>query len=461
MTADQAGRDQEMNRDPKKRENSDPRVGSWSESTYLGQTRTPTGTQDRTMDSPGGEAFTDPTRRFGERQRSSEGGPFYEDARRRSGRMAYRNEEYGRPSEYGRGVSYASGMDYPRGREFNRDYPNRDFPGPREFHQSMDYPTGGMDYGRDREFDREMPHERSYRRDYGMWDDDYGRSWEGDEFDHEHGLGRQRRMRQHENYRGWEGSAGPSRSRPQGWWNEIEQRQRQFAATARPRGFETAGRGFYGPSPQGVGFYDPTGYARAMAERSALAYGSMTYGPTYGMTGWEHAGAYGSEYPRKQPNQVGRRTRWEREHLTAGEIMTKDVKAVTSNDPLETIARVMKDENCGIVPVVDESRKLVGVVTDRDVVIRTLAEGRGFGQVKVADVMTDDVEAVTADESLHDVIELMGRKQVRRVPVVDRRDRLVGIISMADVANRADYDEELQDSLERISARRSFWKLWR
>jgi CBS domain-containing protein len=110
---------------------------------------------------------------------------------------------------------------------------------------------------------------------------------------------------------------------------------------------------------------------------------------------------------------------------------------------------------------VDENRKLLGVVTDRDIVLRTLGEGRNLSQVKVGDVMSDDVEAVTADEGLREVIELMGRKQIRRVPVVDRRDRLIGIISMADIANRADYDEALQATLERISSRRSFWSLWR
>ncbi|HJR41036.1 MAG TPA: CBS domain-containing protein, partial [Gemmatimonadaceae bacterium] len=77
--------------------------------------------------------------------------------------------------------------------------------------------------------------------------------------------------------------------------------------------------------------------------------------------------------------------------------------------------------------------------------------------LRVADVMTEDVEAVTPDELVRDVVDLMGDRQIRRVPVVDADDRLVGIISMADVATRADFDEDLQDALEEISARRSFW----
>jgi CBS domain-containing protein len=124
---------------------------------------------------------------------------------------------------------------------------------------------------------------------------------------------------------------------------------------------------------------------------------------------------------------------------------------------LREVARVMKEEDCGIVPVVDERGRLCGVLTDRDMVIRTLAEGRPPDNMHARDIMTDDVEAVTPDEDIHSIIALMGRRQVRRVPVVERDDRLAGIISMADIATRADYDEELQEALDRISARRSFW----
>jgi CBS domain-containing protein len=107
--------------------------------------------------------------------------------------------------------------------------------------------------------------------------------------------------------------------------------------------------------------------------------------------------------------------------------------------------------------VVDENRRLLGVVTDRDIVVRGLAESKNVADIKVEDIMSDDVEAVTPDESIHDLIQLMGEKQIRRVPVVDRRDQLLGIISLSDLATRADYDEELQDALERISSKRSFW----
>ena len=93
-------------------------------------------------------------------------------------------------------------------------------------------------------------------------------------------------------------------------------------------------------------------------------------------------------------------------------------------------------------------------------VIKSGVVKENFHQLRVEDVMTDDVSAVTEDEPLTSVLDLMGRKQIRRVPVVDRDDRLLGIISMADIANRADYDEDLQDAFERISSRRSFWSVF-
>jgi CBS domain-containing protein len=160
-------------------------------------------------------------------------------------------------------------------------------------------------------------------------------------------------------------------------------------------------------------------------------------------------------------DETWRQRRWQREPLTAAEVMTRDPRTVTPDTSLKDVAGVMKSENCGIVPVVDDERRLQGVVTDRDVVIRTLAEGRSCDDAVAREIMTDDVEAVTPNDTVRHVIELMGQTQVRRIPVVDRQDRLVGIISMADIANRADYDEDLQDALERISARRSFWaSLW-
>nr|WP_305070919.1 CBS domain-containing protein [Myxococcus sp. AS-1-15] len=137
--------------------------------------------------------------------------------------------------------------------------------------------------------------------------------------------------------------------------------------------------------------------------------------------------------------------------------MTRNVRSVRRDSPLREVARIMKDEDCGVVPIVDEQGRLVGLVTDRDLALRAFAGGTSPEQLRAADVMTEDVEAVTLDESLHGLIDIMARRQIRRLPVIERDDRLVGIISLGDIAQRADADEELQHALERISARRSFW----
>jgi CBS domain-containing protein len=168
--------------------------------------------------------------------------------------------------------------------------------------------------------------------------------------------------------------------------------------------------------------------------------------------------AYGGEPGREQ--RRGRRL-WEREPAVARDIMTANPKAVRREASLRDVAQIMRDENCGVVPVVDDSQRLIGLITDRDMVMRTTDHNRPWTESKAGEVMTDEVEAVTPETSVRDIIQLMGKKQIRRVPVVDRNDRMLGMISMADVATRANEDEELQEALDRISKRRSFWsRLW-
>jgi CBS domain-containing protein len=149
-----------------------------------------------------------------------------------------------------------------------------------------------------------------------------------------------------------------------------------------------------------------------------------------------------------------RRGGWQRDAITAGEIMTRSVRYAGRDTTAAELARIMKEEGCGLVPVVDDDRRLVGVVTDRDLVLRVAAGGKSFASTRAADAMTDVVEAVTPDEKVDDVIELMAAKQIRRVPVVDHEDRLLGVISMGDVATRADHQAELADALERVSGKR-------
>ena len=214
-------------------------------------------------------------------------------------------------------------------------------------------------------------------------------------------------------------------------------------------------QGQYGMGPQGhqrSDRYDPLlGMSQASPGRPGMGV-NIGQGETYTARGSEtsrseHKGVLGGLL----------RRRWQREPLTAREIMTRGVKTVRRDSPVREVAQLMKDEDCGVVPIVDDKGILVGIVTDRDLVIRAFTGGKTPDQLRAADVMTDDVECVQPDEDIHSIISLMGKRQIRRIPVVERDDRVIGIISMGDIANRADYDEELQEALDRISSKRSFW----
>jgi CBS domain-containing protein len=166
--------------------------------------------------------------------------------------------------------------------------------------------------------------------------------------------------------------------------------------------------------------------------------------------------------PRRTESPSRTEIPWVREPLTVAELMTRDVKTVAPETPLSEIAALMRDEDVGVVPVVDDSRSLQGIVTDRDLVVRGLVSGPGQREMCARDVATKDVEAVSPRDSITGVLDLMGRKQIRRAPVIGENRRLVGMISLADIAGRADSDQELQEALQQISARRSFWsRIWR
>lgn len=147
-----------------------------------------------------------------------------------------------------------------------------------------------------------------------------------------------------------------------------------------------------------------------------------------------------------------------REQVRAAEIMTENPETVTPEATLADVARKMRDLDVGIIPVVDstESRRLRGVITDRDITVRAVAEGKDATSTTVADCMTSGVQTVNKNDPVDRVLDLMQREQVRRVPVTDREGRLVGIIAQADVAT--DFADEGQsrqrafaETMERIS----------
>ncbi|WP_373048470.1 CBS domain-containing protein [Vulgatibacter sp.] len=153
-----------------------------------------------------------------------------------------------------------------------------------------------------------------------------------------------------------------------------------------------------------------------------------------------------------------RRGRWEREGALVRDVMTRNPKTVHPDSPIHEAARLMRDEDTGFIPVVEDGR-VIGMVTDRDIALRIVAD-RKDQNTQVRHVMSSDVHVCTPDDRLTDAVRVMGEENVRRLPVVDRDDHLKGVISMSDVAREADLDYALQEALEQVAARRSFWSRW-
>ena len=122
------------------------------------------------------------------------------------------------------------------------------------------------------------------------------------------------------------------------------------------------------------------------------------------------------------------------------DVMARDVRIANPEDSVQQAARLMRDEDTGVLPV-GEGDRLVGMVTDRDVALRLVADGRDPAQTKVRDVMTNDVLYVFEDEPVSHVAENMAERQVRRMPVVNRDKRLVGIVSIGDLKRRGRHRE--------------------
>ena len=141
--------------------------------------------------------------------------------------------------------------------------------------------------------------------------------------------------------------------------------------------------------------------------------------------------------------------------LRASEIMTKSVRTATHEMSLRDVAAMMRDGDMGAVPVVDEG-KLIGIVTDRDIVVRAVAESK-TADTPIGEVMTTELFTVAPDDFVFEAIRLMGDKQVRRIPVVSEDGSLAGIIAMADIALEMEDQQEIAETLEEISSGSAFW----
>jgi CBS domain-containing protein len=137
------------------------------------------------------------------------------------------------------------------------------------------------------------------------------------------------------------------------------------------------------------------------------------------------------------------------------EIMTSSVKTATRDMPIRDVAVMMRDGDMGSVPVVEDG-KLVGIVTDRDIVVRSVADGKDASS-PVSEAMTTEIFSVRPDDFVFEAIRMMGDKQVRRIPVVDDNGVLAGIIAMADIALEMEDEREIAEALEEISSGSGFW----
>lgn len=135
------------------------------------------------------------------------------------------------------------------------------------------------------------------------------------------------------------------------------------------------------------------------------------------------------------------------------DIMTESPTCITRAETLQNAAMKMRDENVGALPVVGDhvNKEFIGMVTDRDIAVRAVAEGKAC-DTTIAGIMTrDNLVTAHADDDVNDVMKAMGTHQVRRVPVLDEHNRIIGIVAQADIATKVDKDRKTGDIVQEIS----------
>lgn len=135
------------------------------------------------------------------------------------------------------------------------------------------------------------------------------------------------------------------------------------------------------------------------------------------------------------------------------DVMTPDPACCEPNDSVKNAAKIMKQHDVGSVPVVESqaSRRLVGMVTDRDLAVRVLAGDRNIEQATLRDAMSASPVACREDDDVQKAVQLMAERQLRRMPVIDQSGRLLGIIAQADIATRVGSDKKTGELVEAIS----------
>src|ERR1041384_2055667 len=195
---------------------------------------------------------------------------------------------------------------------------------------------------------------------------------------------------------------------------------------------------------------------------------------------YENRGDISSANWRDRDYQYSGQYGQERSRLRCRDIIARDLAVATRDTTLPEVASMMKQEDTGVIPVVEydnqgngrteananerkyEGRnytrgKLTGLITDRDIVVRAVSENKDCASVRAEDIMSVDIHTAHPNDRIVDVIRKMGDKQVRRIPITNDNGYLVGMVSMADVANETRQDRELADAIEDISKGTSFW----
>jgi CBS domain-containing protein len=131
------------------------------------------------------------------------------------------------------------------------------------------------------------------------------------------------------------------------------------------------------------------------------------------------------------------------------EVMTSNPRTIAADKPVAEAAKLMRDEDVGLAPIVEGDR-LIGTLTDRDIAIRVVAEGKDPQSTTVRDVASTDLVTVDPEQDFDEALRLMAQHQVRRLPVVEQDGRLVGVVAQADIARQAD-DRKTGEVVERIS----------
>lgn len=131
------------------------------------------------------------------------------------------------------------------------------------------------------------------------------------------------------------------------------------------------------------------------------------------------------------------------------DIMSKEIASVNSEDSIERAAQLMKQYNVGSIPVCSQD-KVIGIVTDRDITLRSVADGQDIQNQKVKDVMTAEPALGNPEMNVHDAARIMSEKQIRRLPIVDNNS-LVGIVALGDISLEPALSDNAEDTLKDIS----------